>query len=56
MKSPPCQFNRMLGKMKVLSMDARTHLSVEELGERLKEPSLGKEGSGWTCKRTARVA
>jgi hypothetical protein len=45
MKIPPCQFNQMLGKMKILSMEARTALSVEELGERLKA-SFGKEGLG----------
>jgi hypothetical protein len=49
MKMPSCQFNRMLGKMKVLSMDVRTTLSVEELGKRLKA-FFGKEGLGLDVK------
>jgi hypothetical protein len=49
MKTPPCQFNQMLGKMKVLSMDVRTTLSVGELGERLKA-FFGKDGLGLDVK------
>jgi hypothetical protein len=49
MKTPPCQFNQMLGKMKVLSMDVRTTLSVEELGKRLKA-FFGKDGLGLDMK------
>jgi hypothetical protein len=49
MKVPTCQFNRMLGKMKVLSMDVRTTLSPEELAERLKT-FFGKEGLGLDVK------
>ncbi len=37
MKAPPCQFNEIVGKIKVLSMEVRTSLSMEELGERLKQ-------------------
>ena len=47
MKTPPCQFNRMLGKMKVLSMEAHTGLSMEDLSARLRayfgEGGLGLE-------------
>lgn len=45
MKTPPCQFNRMLGKMKMLSMEARTTLSLEDLAGRL-EAFFGKGGLG----------
>lgn len=37
MKASPCQFNEIVGKIKVLSMEVRTSLSMEELGERLKQ-------------------
>ncbi len=37
MKAPPCQFNEIVGKIKVLSMEVRTSLSMEELAERLNE-------------------
>ena len=37
MKAPPCQFNEIVGKIKMLNMEVRTSLSVEELAERLKE-------------------
>jgi hypothetical protein len=36
MKAPPCQFNEIVGKIKVLSLEVRTSLSMEEIGERLK--------------------
>jgi hypothetical protein len=45
MKTPSCRFNQMLGKMKILSMDVRTALAMEEPGERLKA-FFGKEGLG----------
>lgn len=37
MKAPPCQFNEIVGKIKVLSMEVRTALSMEELADRLNE-------------------
>jgi hypothetical protein len=37
MKAPSCQFNEIVGKIKVLSMEVRTALSMEELAERLNE-------------------
>jgi len=37
MKAPPCQFNEIVGKIKVLSMEVRTALSTEELADRLNE-------------------
>ena len=37
MKAPPCQFNEIVGKIKMLSMEVRTSLSTEELAMRLKE-------------------
>jgi hypothetical protein len=49
MKAPPCQFNQMLGKIKVLSLDMRTALSMEELGERLKT-FFGNGGLGLDMK------
>jgi hypothetical protein len=49
MKAPPCQFNEIVGKIKVLSMEVRTSLSMEELGERLKT-FFGKEGLGLELK------
>jgi hypothetical protein len=45
MKAPPCQFNQMLGKMKIFSLYVLTTLSAEELCERLKA-FFGKEGLG----------
>ena len=36
MKTSPCQFNEIVGKIKVLSMEVRTSLSMEELAEQLK--------------------
>jgi hypothetical protein len=53
MKAPSCPFNQMLGKMKILSMDVRTALSMEELGERLKV-FFGKEGLGLERKEGGR--
>jgi hypothetical protein len=49
MKAPPCQFNRMLGKMKMLSMEACTTLSTEELGTHL-TAFFGKGGLGLDVK------
>ena len=37
MKAPSCQFNEIVGKIKVLSMEVRTSLSMEELAGRLNE-------------------
>ena len=37
MKAPPCQFNEIVGKIKMLSMEVRTALSTEELADRLNE-------------------
>ena len=37
MKAPPCQFNEIVGKIKMLNMEVRTALSVEELEKQLKE-------------------
>jgi hypothetical protein len=45
MKAPPCPFNEIVGKIKVLSMEARTSLSMEELAERL-NGYFGKGGLG----------
>jgi len=45
MKAPPCQFNEIVGKIKMLNMEVRTALSVEELEKRLKD-SFGKDGLG----------
>jgi len=36
MKAPPCRFDRMLGKMKMLSVEFRSDLKPEEIVERLK--------------------
>jgi hypothetical protein len=49
MKAPPCQFNEIVGKIKVLSMEVRTALSPDELAERLKT-FFGKEGLGLELK------
>ncbi len=49
MKTPPCQFNEIVGKIKVLSMEVRTCLSMEELAERL-NGFFGKGGLGLALK------
>ena len=49
MKAPPCQFNEIVGKIKMLSMEVRTSLSMEELAERLKG-FFGKDALGLTLK------
>jgi hypothetical protein len=49
MKAPPCQFSEIAGKIKSLSMEVRTALSTEELGERLKA-FFGKDGLGLELK------
>jgi hypothetical protein len=51
MKAPSCQFNRMLGKMKVLSIEACTTLSMEELGAHL-TAFFGKGGLGLDVKKS----
>jgi hypothetical protein len=45
MKAPPCQFDEIIGKIKMLSMEVRTSLSMEEIGERLKR-FFGQGGLG----------
>jgi hypothetical protein len=45
MKIPPCQFTQMLGKMKILSMEARTALSAGELSDQLRK-FFGNDGLG----------
>lgn len=45
MKVPPCPFNEIVGKIKMLSMEARTSLSEEELAVRLRK-CFGKGGLG----------
>ena len=37
MKAPPCRFDQMLEKMKMLSVEYRSDLKPEEIIERLKE-------------------
>ncbi|HEX7539609.1 MAG TPA: hypothetical protein VF358_04830 [Syntrophales bacterium] len=37
MKVPPCPFDEIVGKIKMLSMEVRTSLSTEELADRLNE-------------------
>jgi hypothetical protein len=49
MKAPSCQFNDIVGKIKVLSMEVRTSLSMEELAERLNE-FFGKDALGLALK------
>jgi hypothetical protein len=49
MKAPSCQFNDIVGKIKVLSMEVRTSLSMEELAERLNE-FFGKGALGLALK------
>jgi len=49
MKAPPCQFDEIVGKIKMLSMEVRTSLSMEELGERLKK-YFGTDGLGLELK------
>jgi hypothetical protein len=49
MKAPPCQFNEIVGKIKVLSMEVRTCLSMDELAERL-NGFFGKGGLGLALK------
>ena len=47
MKAPPCAFNEIVGKIRVLSLEVRTPLASAALGERLKvffgEGGLGLE-------------
>lgn len=47
MKAPPCAFNEIVGKIRVLSLEVRTPLAPAALGERLKvffgEGGLGLE-------------
>jgi hypothetical protein len=43
MKAPPCPFNEIVGKIKMLNMEVRTALSVEEIEKRLNE-FFGKGG------------
>jgi hypothetical protein len=45
MKAPPCPFNEIVGKIKMLNLEVRTALSGEELEERLKH-FFGKGGLG----------
>jgi hypothetical protein len=52
MKAPPCQFNEIVGKIKMLSVEVRTSLSMEELGERLKK-YFGTGGLGLELKEVA---
>lgn len=49
MKAPPCNFNDIVGKIKILTMEVRTILSTEELAERLKE-SFDRGGLGLELK------
>ena len=49
MKAPPCQFNKIVGKIKMLNMEVRTALSVEELEKQLKE-FFGTGGLGLEIK------
>ena len=49
MKVPACPFDEIVGKIKMLSMEVRTSLSMEELGERLKG-LFGKGGLGLALK------
>jgi hypothetical protein len=49
MKAPPCQFNEIVGKIKMLNMEVRTALSAEELEKRLKE-FFGAGGLGLEMK------
>jgi len=49
MKAPPCQFNEIVGKIKMLSMEVRTALSMEDLGERLRG-FFGQGGLGLEIK------
>jgi hypothetical protein len=49
MKAPSCQFNEIVGKIKVLSMEVRTSLSMEELAGRLNE-FFGKGALGLALK------
>jgi len=49
MKAPPCQFNKIVGKIKMLNMEVRTALSAEELEKQLKE-FFGTGGLGLEIK------
>ena len=49
MKAPPCQFNEIVGKIKMLNMEVRTALSVEEIEKQLKE-FFGTGGLGMEFK------
>ncbi len=37
MKAPPCPFNEIVGKIKMLNMEVRTALPVEEIEKQMKE-------------------
>ena len=49
MKAPPCQFDEIVGKIQVLNMEVRTALSMEEIGDRLRE-FFGAGGLGLELK------
>ena len=49
MKAPPCAFNEIVGKIRVLTLEVRTPLAAEELEARLKA-FFGAEGLGLNCK------
>jgi hypothetical protein len=49
MKALPCPFNEIVGKIKMLNMEVRTVLSVEELEKQLKE-FFGTGGLGLEIK------
>jgi hypothetical protein len=49
MKAPLCQFNEIVGKIKMLNMEVRTALSVEEIEKQLKE-FFGEGGLGLEIK------
>ena len=52
MKAPPCQFNEIVGKIKVLSMEVRTDLSRRSLPIGSTNFS-DKAHSGWSPRRNA---
>ncbi len=49
MKAPTCQFNEIVGKIQVLSLDVRSSLSEEELSDRLRK-GFGTGGLGLEVK------
>jgi len=49
MKASPCPFNEIVGKIKLLNLEVRTALSVEELERQLKE-FFGTGGLGLEIK------